>query len=133
MRVDGWEKRLNATIKAHREMPSLYGVSDCFQICNDAVIAVTGEFLFKDVLYTSEKQAAKELLKRGFKTVEDAFASKLETIPSALAQRGDIGVIDDNGAICGGVFTALGFMVRNDNAVVFVPVSRVKTAFKVGR
>lgn len=132
-RVDGWEKQLKLAIEKHMKLPSQYGVSDCYLIVDDAVLAVTGERMFPDVAYTTEQGAAKQLLQKGFNTVEDALLFKFPTVPASLAQRGDIGVIDDNGRICGGVFTAIGFAVRDEKRVTFVPVSRVKTAFKVGR
>ncbi len=132
-RVKDWEKRLKLAIEKHMKLPSQYGISDCYLIADDAVFAVTGERMFPDVSYTTEQGAAKQLLQKGFVTVEDAFASKFSSVPPSLAQRGDIGVIDDNGQICGGVFTSIGFAVRDEKKVMFVPASRVKTAFKVGR
>jgi hypothetical protein len=123
---------LNAVIVKHRNLPSEYGVSDCYIIADDAVLAVTGERMFPDVEYTSELGAAKELLSRGFENVEQAFASKFEVIPVSMAQRGDIGVTVSDGQICGGFFTALGFACRDAKQLRFFPINRVKTAFKVG-
>lgn len=132
-RVAGWEARLHDVIEHHRKLPSKFGVSDCYLICDDAVEAVTGERLYPGVYYTSEMGAAKELLARGFKDVGEAFASKLERVAPSLAHRGDIGVIESDGQICGGFFCSLGFAARTNDALIFVPISRVKQAFKVGR
>jgi hypothetical protein len=132
-RVKGWEKALKAVITKHQALPSQYGVSDCYLICDDAVEAITGSRMFPDVSYTTEQGAAKQLLLHGFKTVEDAFMFKFPTVPVSLAQRGDIGVMEENGVVSGGVFVGIGFMCRDVSKVVFLPISRVKTAFKVGR
>lgn len=132
-RTKGWEKRLTATVMKHRDLPSEYGISDCYLIADDAVEALTGERMFSGVTYTSELGAAKELLSRGFETVEDAFASKFEQVAPSLAQRGDIGVVQSGNEICGGVFTATGFMTRNLSGIQFFNASEVKAAFKVGR
>lgn len=132
-RIRGWEKALKAVVEKHLALPSEYGVSDCYLIADDTVEAISGERMFPGVVYSSEIGAAKALRAHGFDNVEQAFASKFEEIPPSLAQRGDIGVVDDNGSICGGVFTALGFMTRSDTVPIFLPVSRVKTAFKVAR
>lgn len=132
-RIKGWEKQLKLCVEKHMKLPSEYGTSDCYLIADDAVFAITGECMYSDVSYTNEIGAAKALLSHGFKTVEDAFAAKFETINARLAQRGDIGVMDSNGEICGGVFTSIGFAVRDAKKILFVPVSRVKTAFKVAR
>lgn len=131
-RVDGWEKNLKIVIERHMALPSQFGVSDCYLIPDDAVEAVTGSRMYpKAVGYKSEAGAAKKLHQHGFENVEQAFAAKFEEIPTSLAQRGDIGVIEVNGIISGGVFTALGFMTRGETAVIFVPYAEVKRAFKV--
>lgn len=133
-RVKGWEKRLKAVVEKHMALPSVYGVSDCYIITDDAVEAVIGEQMYKGVRnYKTETGAAKKLHQHGFETVEDAFAAKFEIIPASLAQRGDIGVVFSDGSMCGGFFTALGFFTRDKDAPVFLPVSQVQTAFKVGR
>lgn len=132
-RVAGWEKALNAVIIKHRKLPSEYGVSDCYMIADDAVLAVTGERMFPDVQYSSEIGAAKALLAHGFDNVEQAFASKFEAIPPSMAQRGDIGVILNGNELCGGFFSSMGFVARDLTSLIYLPVSQVQTAFKVGR
>jgi hypothetical protein len=134
-RTKDWEKRLKNVIEKHMALPSVYGTSDCYLIADDAVEALIGEQMFPDCRsYTSEIGAAKLLKSKNFVNVEDAFASMFEKISPSLAHRGDIGVmLNDQGQVCGGVFTALGFMSRDDVKIIFLPVSRVKSAFKVGR
>lgn len=132
-RLPGWEKRLNAVVAAHQVLPGDWGVSDCFIIPDDAVEAVTGEKMYPDARgYKTEAGAAKQLRKHGFDNVRQAFAAKFSEIPVAMAQRGDIGVIERDGAFSGGVFTAIGFMSRaHGGPIEFVPTSSVAAAFKV--
>ncbi|MDQ0558302.1 hypothetical protein QO004_000075 [Rhizobium mesoamericanum] len=131
-RVPGWEKRLNAVVAKHQALPSQYGVSDCYIIPDDAVEAVTGERMYPDALgYRTDAGAAKKLRQHGFATVRDAFAAKYPEIPPAIAQRGDIGVIDRDGVLSGGLFTSIGFMTRGVDTVEFLPASAVAYAFKV--
>lgn len=132
-RVADWEKRLKAVIARHQAMPSQYGLSDCYLLPDDAVEAVTGSTTYGAAArrYKTPTGAAKQLRRRGFETVEEAFRAMFTEIAPSLAQRGDIGVIDSNGEICGGVFTAIGFAVRDERSVLFLPVSSVKTAFRV--
>lgn len=133
-RVENWEARLKKVIQKHHRLPSEYGISDCYLIVDDTVEAVTGERMFPDIIYSTKLEAAKLLLQHGFSNVEDAFASKFPMVHPALAQRGDIGVtINTDGEICGGFFCSLGFAVRDNISLLFMPVSIVKTAFKVGR
>lgn len=132
-RVTDWEKRLKAVIGKHQGLPSQYGVSDCYLLPDDAVEAVTGKTMYGAAArrYKTPVGAAKQLRKRGCETVEDAFRAKFTEIAPSLAQRGDIGVIERDGEICGGVFTAIGFAVRDERSVLFLPASEVKTAFRV--
>jgi len=132
-RLPGWEKRLNAVVAAHQALPGEWGVSDCFIIADDAVEAVTGEQMYPGARgYKTDAGAAKQLRKHGFESVRQAFAGKFDEIPVAMAQRGDIGVIERDGAFSGGVFTAIGFMTRaHGGPIEFVPIDRVTAAFKV--
>jgi hypothetical protein len=132
-KLPGWEKRLNAVVATHQASPGDWGVSDCFTIPDDAVEAVTGEKMYQDVRgYKTEAGAAKQLRKHGFENVRQAFSAKFDEIPVAMAQRGDIGVIERDGSFSGGVFTAIGFMIRSHGGPVeFVSIDRVTAAFKV--
>ncbi|MBB5041924.1 DUF6950 family protein [Shinella fusca] len=133
MRHPDWLKRLNDVVAKHQALPAQYGVSDCYLIADDAVEAVTGSFMHGEAArrYTSPAGAAKQLRKRGFKSVRDAFAARFTEIPVLLAQRGDIGVYDNNGEISGGIFTSVGFMVRGEQGIVFLPPTAALAAFRV--
>lgn len=133
MRHPDWLKRLNDVVAKHQALPAQYGVSDCYLIADDAVEAVTGKTMHGAAArrYTSPAGAAKQLRKRDFKSVRDAFAARFTEIPVLLAQRGDIGVYDNNGEISGGVFTSAGFMVRGEQGIVFLPPTAALAAFRV--
>lgn len=133
MRQTDWVRRLNIVVAKHIALPGEWGVSDCYIIPDDAVEAVTGAVMYPDARsYSSEAGAAKQLRRHGFQTVADAFAGRFPEISPSLAQRGDIGVIERDGACSGGVFTAAGFMTRpHGGAVEFIPVTMVARAFQV--
>lgn len=133
MRHSEWEKRLIAVVAKHQAISSEWGVSDCYTIPDDAVEALTGVRMYpKARPYASEAGAGKKLRRHGFANVSEAFAAKFPEIAPALAQRGDIGVIEHDGRFSGGVFTSVGFMTRaHGHDVEFVPVSLVTCAFKV--
>ncbi|MDM9623855.1 hypothetical protein [Rhizobium sp. S96] len=131
-RLPGWEKRLNAVVAKHQALPSIYGTSDCYLIADDGVEAVTGDRMYADAIgYKTEAGAAKKLRQHGFETVRDAFSAKFAEIAPSMAQRGDIGVVDRDGVLTGGLFTSIGFMTRGPEAVEFLPSSSVAYAFKV--
>ena len=132
-RYHGWEARLSRAYEKHRDLPGAFGTSDCFLWPADAVEAVTGFRIFAGSRrYRTETGAAKQLRRKGFETVADAFASLFEEIPPAQAGRGDIGVVERDGKVCGGVFTALGFVGRGVDGMITLPRAEVTRAFKVG-
>ena len=132
MRHPDWIKRLNAVVAKHQALAAQYGVSDCYLIPDDAVEAVTGKQMYPGARrYKTPAGAAKQLRKRGFETVRDAFASKFAEVAVLRAQRGDIGVYENNGEISGGIFTALGFMVRGQEEIIFLPPTAALAAFRV--
>lgn len=132
VRVPDWEKRLNEVVERHMDLPSQFGVSDCWMIPADAFEAITGEKLYRGIRYKTEAGAAKQLRKRGFETVEDAFRARLPEIGRLSARRGDLGVVERDGAISGGVVTNIGFVTRGEGSVLILPITEIKTAFRVG-
>ena len=132
MRIAGWASRLSRTYERHAALPADYGVSDCFIWPADVVEAVTGERIFPDCRgYKTELGAARMLRRKGFETLADAFGSLFEEIPPAHAGRGDIGVVEQDGEICGGAFLQLGFQARGKDGFVTVPRGEVLKAFRV--
>jgi len=136
MRIEGWERRLNAAVAKHMALPAQYGVSDCLIIALDGIEAVTGTDPYPrdrfNRKYKTEAGAARCLRKAGFATVEDALRAACgKEIPPSLAQRGDVGVVVRDGMVAAGFFTQLGFFTRGAEEALHVPVSEVKTAFEV--
>lgn len=131
-RVAGWEEALAHAIERHGAMPFAWGVSDCFTLSADCILAVTGEDrLAAWRRYTTELGAARVLRNGGMETVEDLFARHFEDVPPSMAQRGDIGVIERDGAVSGGVFTSFGFASKAQHGVIYEPVTAVKQAFRI--
>ena len=119
-----WEKRLNAVVAKHQAVPGKWGGSDCWILTMDAIEAVTGSRILQHLQrYRSEAEGYRLFRKAGYReTVEEALAAALgDPIPPMMAQRGDVGVIERDGAISSGVFTSLGFAVKT----IFGHVERV--------
>jgi hypothetical protein len=135
MRLTDWELRLARAMRKHMQAPMQYGVCDCYLICADAVLAVTGKEPFKGVRgrYRSEKGAARLLRKRGFETVEQAWASLFAEIHPARAQRGDILIYDTPQGVAGAPLLtqgAFGKGVENPFPIFHSPL-KARRAFKV--
>lgn len=132
MRITGWEDALARVIEKHAAEPLKYGKSDCGQLAADAVEAVTGQDLFKDYRnYTTEAGAARVLRKAGCENLGDLFAKYFPLQHPFFAKRGDIGVIEQNGNICAGVFTGNGFVGKAEQGVFYLGVDAVKQAYTV--
>jgi hypothetical protein len=132
-RREDWPERLIETIERHAALPFGWGISDCFTLPMDCVLAMTDADPWAEVrdTYATERGAAKQLRQRGFETLADAFASKFEEIPPSLAGRGDIGVVDSPDGLAGVVFVDTGAIGKAESGVRRVPRSLVLRAFKV--
>ena len=133
MRVAGWEEALARVIEKHAKEPLQYGVSDCGQLAADAVEAVTGKDLFKDYRnYKTEVGAARILKKAGCRDLAELFAKHLKPVHPFFAKRGDIGVVEQNGDICAGVFTGTGFACKSETGIFYLGIDAVTQAYSVG-
>ena len=107
MRLDGWEKRLMAEVRAAEKKQFQWGVFDCALFAADCVMAITGDDLAAEFRgqYTTAKGSLKALKMYGAGDLESTATQQLgDSIDSQLAQRGDVVMVDaDQGpalAIC---------------------------------
>lgn len=107
--------------------------ADCWRLVMDTVEAVSGERLYADLpAYSSAMGAARLLKERGFDSVGDALAAVLSEVPPALAQRGDVGVVEDRGGEAGVVVIGADVLGMAPAGLARVPRARLKRAFRVG-
>lgn len=142
-RINGWDRALAGAVDRHASLPGEWGSSDCWMLTMDAIEAVTGSRILPHLQrYKTEAGGYRAFRKAGFETVEDALAASLQPVGRLSAQRGDVGVIERDGLISSGVFTADGFTVKTlygEGAVItratmsHFPITFVRSAFKVGR
>ena len=131
MRLEDWPERLIDQIQRHSTIPFEWGKSDCVTFPMDCVSAMTGEDPSRDHRhYSTPRGAAKALAKNGFASVGDAFAAHFEEIPPAMAQRGDIGVVEGEAATAGVVFMDVP-IGKDVNGTRRVSRSLVTRAFRV--
>ncbi len=131
-RVVDWASLLSRVIERHNDLPFQYGKSDCYLLAADAIEAVTGERVYPDFRgYKTETGAARLIRRAGFESLAEGFDSLFEQIPPAHAGRGDVGVVDQEGDICAGVFTQLGFVARGKERLLTLPRKDVLKAWRV--
>jgi hypothetical protein len=132
VRLKGWETRLTAVVARHRALPFAWGTSDCFILPLDAVLALTGRDPWPGLHnYDSRLSAARRLAELGHASLAECFAATFEEISPALAQRGDIGVVQSDGTLCGALVSAGGFVGKTECGLVSIARERIKRAFRV--
>lgn len=97
-RVEDWPERLLALIDSRRDLPFAWGENDCCTFAFDAVKAMTGVDPMADWRgrYDSAPGVAREMVRRGFKTLAEAVDAAMPEVLSSprLAQRGDVVMFD---------------------------------------
>jgi hypothetical protein len=135
-RLPDWDRRLARMVSEIGTAPGIWGQSDCLLTAAAGVEAVTGVDIMRPWRgrYKSEAGAARLMRKEGCTDVEDVFRDffGLPEIGRLMAQRGDVGVVDQDGMICAGFVCDLGFLARTETGRIILPQSAIKTAFKVG-
>lgn len=135
-RNDGWDRALEDVASAQVPVLPEWGKSDCVMSTCEAIKAVVGidpleEFRGR---YTTEAGAAKKLRGLGCNHVKDLFEIhiKLERVNRFSARRGDVGVTVINGEFVAGFVCSLGFGIKQPQGTIFLPVSQIEQAYKVG-
>ena len=132
-RVKHWPDRLEDIIAAYQGGVFIWGVRDCFRLTMDVAKALTGADPYADLEpYDSEMGAARRLVERGFASLGDALAAVMPEVPPALAQRGDVGVVDEAGTDAGVVVIGTDVVGMSQRGLTRVPRSRLVRAFRVG-
>ncbi|TPL30171.1 hypothetical protein [Mesorhizobium sp. B2-4-7] len=135
-RLPDWDRRLARLVPEIATTPGVWGQSDCLLTAAAGVEAVTGVDIMEPWRgrYKSEAGAARLMRREGCRTVEDVFRDYfgLPEIGRLMAQRGDVGVVEQAGVLCAGFMCDLGFLVRTEAGRLILPQTAVKTAFKVG-
>lgn len=135
-RLPDWDRRLARLVSGIADTPGIWGKSDCIMTAAAGIEAVTGTDIMAPWRgrYRTEAGAARWMRKGGCKDVEgllrDFFG--LPPVGRLLAQRGDVGVVERDGALCAGFMCDQGFLVRTETGRAILPQTAIKTAFKVG-
>lgn len=113
--------------------PYTYGAADCFFFgCRiaDAFDETRGLVKLYSGSYRTLMGAQKALRKRGFKSTADLFATHLEAIAPALAQYGDLVVLQLADGEHVGVCLGQRFLTKTERGKSLHGLSEVKAAFR---
>lgn len=135
-RLFDWDKRLSRLVSSIKDAPGVWGESDCLLTAAACIEAVTGQDIMAPWRgrYKTEAGAARLMRKEGCENVEDVLGKffGLPAVGTLLAQRGDVGVVEQDGVLCAGFVCDRGFLCRTETARIFLPQTAMKTAFRVG-
>ncbi|KIQ05016.1 hypothetical protein RU07_02090 [Agrobacterium tumefaciens] len=135
-RSDGWDRALEDVASAQVPILPEWGTSDCVMSTCEAIKAVVGVDPLEEFCgrYKTEAGAAKKLRGLGCNHVKDLFEIhiKLELVNRFSARRGDVGVTIINGEFVAGFVCSLGFAIKQPQGTIFLPVSEIAQAYKVG-
>ena len=135
IRLPDWDRRLARVTEKHLRLPGEWGVSDCGLTVGEAVEAVTGvnplaEFIGR---YSTEAGAARIMKRKGWANMEDVLASFFGPVNRLKAQRGDVGVVMQGGALTACYITEYGAAAKEPDGLIFHPQTELVRAFMVGR
>ncbi len=135
IRKDDWYSRLSSYIDGAFRKPFAYGEFDCTLFAAGAVEAMTGVNLYADFLgrYRTLRGGLRQLKKLGFGNQVDYVASLFTEVHPAMAQVGDIAVVDtDTGPGLGIVQGARIYVTQPDTlGLGLVDLLRASRAFRV--
>jgi len=133
-RREDWQERLLAALSAHERQPFAWDESDCFRLCMDAAEALIGHDPWHEVRgrYRTARGAARVLRGHGCTDVAGMFALRFAPVAGALARRGDIGTIEQDGEIIGCVVLGTHLVAKQPMGIVRAPREQLAQAFKIG-
>lgn len=132
MRKENWPQALIAEIERHRKLPFSWDQSNCFYFPLDCVRAMTGVDLWESERgCASEDDYKRRLVRNGFASVADAFAQTFPECPPAMARRGDVGLVEYQGVLCGVVVEGADVVGKAIDGTLRVPRVLLKRAFRV--
>lgn len=141
VRLDGWEGRLAAVLKAARTQPYVLGQHDCFSTACAVIHALTGRDFWTDWggTYSSRQQALKRLVEFAGQSSPEvftvAFTRLFGAAPEAMvhAQRGDIAeFVDATGEPHLGVVSGAHVLVLGEHGLASVPRTACRHVWRIG-
>lgn len=130
-RLSGWPDRLIAYIDARAEAPFAWGPNDCCTYAADGVMAITGEDPMPE-LRGAYADAASALRLIAEKPLRDRLAEKFTTVPTGMARRGDVAIVNQEGREIVMIVEGATLVGPGAEGAVRLPRKAMLAAFKVG-
>lgn len=136
-RKQRWPSILAEQIEAARDKPFAWGSHDCALWAADVVRAMTGEDIAAAYrgAYDDERSAREAMLRidgGGLRAIGNrAFGPALNNV--AMAQRGDVALVDVDGREAAGIVAGPRVAVPGPDGLQFAPLDSIVAAWAVAR
>lgn len=129
----GWETRLLDEVALWSAKPFAWtSDADCAAFGRACLVAMAGHHPFGAIpRYSTRVGAARALKAKGHADLHAALAAHFEEVHVALAQRGDLGLVQHDGQDAIAVNLGSQWVARAEQGVFVVPVDRVHVVFGV--
>jgi hypothetical protein len=117
-------ERLFAVIQHHSAEAFAWGKSDCAILVFDALDCRSVPNPLHHMRgYSSERGAAAKLKGKDWRNVRDMIeATFANVVPASMAQRGDIAIVEEGGAVAGGVVWGAEVIVKGKSGITRRPL-----------
>ena len=133
-RLPDWQLRLETCLAERFSRPFAFGAQDCALFAADCVEASTGRDPAAGIRGRyRDARGASRIVRRlgGLEAIaRDMLGSEVST---ALAQPGDVGLLENAGRPCLGVCTGLHWLAPGALGLLTLPREQARLAWRVGR
>ncbi len=129
-----WEQRLAELIEKRRGQPFVWGKNDCLTFASEVEEAIVGRRSYGWALgtYQTPRQAARNLIRSGYRSTGNGFALLYPEQSPELARRGDFATISQGLDEATGVVLGKTIAFVGGEGLTFLPASRATRVLKVG-
>lgn len=134
MRLENWPERLWDVVQYHTDAPFAWGSCDMVTFPVACALAISNPSASPNIegYYEDAEGLAALFEMNEWEDISGAYEDMgLEEIPPSLAQRGDLGVMDQNGELVGCVFVDAAVLWKSQLGMKRVDRSNVLRAFRV--
>lgn len=131
-RREDWPERLHDFIARRACTPFAWGVQDCCRFAADAVLEMTGTDPMADLRDYASRESADALLARlgGLAAAVRGVLGK--PIPPALAQRGDVVLVEVGDAKAMGICLGDVIAAPGPSGLQYAPLDDARVAWRIG-
>lgn len=132
MRIEGWEKKLDAIVESKRNQPFDWASNNCMGLVAEVQQEITGKTDFPEVLENIDnKFNAQRLILKRAKNLTELMDKNFSKIPITLAQRGDIVEVETCEGPAMGVCIGAKAVFIGKDGIEYIPLTALIRAWRL--